>query len=470
MLVLKSGLWLFMLGLQSVGAKKRSNGTEQDLLKILFDNYNRHARPVNNPGMHTTVYISAILNTILDVDERGQSLTIRAWFNITWLDEFLVWNTSRFSNIPSVMVDPDMVWLPDLCIYNSHAHHNEIMSDKTRVLLHSDGQVTWAPGGVYTISCPIRVHRFPFDHQHCSIQVSKLYTRSTKQIEKTKSNVVQIFPMNYHANTEWRIRNTKAYCHERSHHHDYSDDCWFFITIERRAQYYVIHLVIPTFILSCLIGFSFLIPHTSGEKLSVVVTLFLSFSLIIEQIDHHLPVTSLEFCYFAILTKCQYFTGSVQTCATISIVHLSAMKMDGTNKTIYRVLKWIVYLEMIPRRSRISDKSGPDGKKSQMSRKQTELALKILGEQVKPYVPDDSGPDVTQSKMSRKQNDIALKLLEEKVKSLGKNGKEKDDHFLGNDVTWDNIACSINSICFYLSVLYNTFAFLFIILLYCYSN
>lgn len=43
--------------------------------------------------------------------------------------------------------------------------------EKIRVLIKSDGRVHWEPGGVFTTTCDIDIHYFPFDTQECPIEI-----------------------------------------------------------------------------------------------------------------------------------------------------------------------------------------------------------------------------------------------------------------------------------------------------------
>jgi len=54
---------------------------------------------------------------------------------------------------------------------------------------------------------------------------------------------------------------------------------FFHIWIERKSLYYIVNIIIPCVILSLLATFTFCVPPDSGEKISLGITLLLSFTV-----------------------------------------------------------------------------------------------------------------------------------------------------------------------------------------------
>ncbi|KAK6022912.1 hypothetical protein OSTOST_11373, partial [Ostertagia ostertagi] len=91
---------------------------EQKLLYHLMKDYEKSVRPVRNASHTVTVRLGMTMTNIFDMDERNQVLTINVWLDQEWNDELLRWNPDDFGGIQSLRIPCDMIWLPDIVLYN----------------------------------------------------------------------------------------------------------------------------------------------------------------------------------------------------------------------------------------------------------------------------------------------------------------------------------------------------------------
>jgi hypothetical protein len=54
-------------------------------------------------------------------DEKNQVLTINVWFDQEWNDELLRWDPADFGGIKDIRIPCDLIWLPDIVLYNKSA-------------------------------------------------------------------------------------------------------------------------------------------------------------------------------------------------------------------------------------------------------------------------------------------------------------------------------------------------------------
>ena len=89
----------------------------------------------------------------------------------SWTDCRLTWNTTDYNNISMIHVPYDMVWVPDIALYDSAAEE-EMMAGKADYNAHvySTGVVKYFFPAVVKTVCRINVRYFPFDTQHCSLK------------------------------------------------------------------------------------------------------------------------------------------------------------------------------------------------------------------------------------------------------------------------------------------------------------
>ena len=107
-----SALFTVMLPLTLAGEQ------EYRLTKYLLSNYEKSVRPVANSSKPLMVKYDVSLHQIIDVDEKNQILTTNCWITAVWQDTHLTWNTTDFGNISVIRLPFDVVWKPDIILYN----------------------------------------------------------------------------------------------------------------------------------------------------------------------------------------------------------------------------------------------------------------------------------------------------------------------------------------------------------------
>ena len=66
----------------------------------------------------------------------------------------------------------------------------------------------------------------------------------------------------------------------------------FNILLERLPAYYLLNIILPTVVLAVLSAFTFYVPVDSGEKLSLAITILLSFSVFLLILSENTPQVS----------------------------------------------------------------------------------------------------------------------------------------------------------------------------------
>ncbi|MBV95025.1 Neuronal acetylcholine receptor subunit alpha-2, partial [Eschrichtius robustus] len=247
----KLGLWwLFLIPAASVQQASPTQA-EDRLFQHLFRGYNRWARPVPNTSDVVIVHFGLSIAQLIDVDEKNQMMTTKVWLKQEWNDYKLHWNPADFGNITSLRVPSEMIWIPDIVLYNN-ADGEFVVTHMTKAHLFSSGTVHWVPPAIYKSSCSIDVTFFPFDQQNCKMKFGSW------SYDKAKIDLVQMEQTvdlkDYWESGEWAIvnatgtYNTKKYdcCAEI-----YPDVTYHFV-IRRLPLFYTINLIIPCLLISCL--------------------------------------------------------------------------------------------------------------------------------------------------------------------------------------------------------------------------
>uniref|UniRef100_A0A3Q1G4R2 Neuronal acetylcholine receptor subunit alpha-2-like n=1 Tax=Acanthochromis polyacanthus TaxID=80966 RepID=A0A3Q1G4R2_9TELE len=266
--------------------------TEDELFRSLFGGYSKWTRPAQNITDVVIVKFGLSIAQLIDVDEKNQMMTTNVWLKQEWTDYKLQWSPSDFDNVTSIRVPSELIWVPDIVLYNN-ADGEFAVTHMTKAQLFHTGRVRWVPPAIYKSSCSIDVTFFPFDQQSCKMKFgSWTYDRAKIDLEPLE-NTVDL--KDYWESGEWAIvnavgtYNTKKYdcCHEI-----YPDITYYFV-IRRLPLFYTINLIIPCLLISCLTVLVFYLPSDCGEKITLCISVLLSLTVFLLLITEIIPSTSL---------------------------------------------------------------------------------------------------------------------------------------------------------------------------------
>uniref|UniRef100_A0A1I7U1K4 Neur_chan_LBD domain-containing protein n=1 Tax=Caenorhabditis tropicalis TaxID=1561998 RepID=A0A1I7U1K4_9PELO len=257
---------------------------QKQLIKYLFRDYHKELRPVKDESSGpTNVTVQLYFKQIQKVHENDQIITLYCWIEEYWQDEFLTWNPSDFGNIKSLHVPSEMIWKPDLLVYNK-----AIITD---------------------ITCDLQMEKFPYDQQICFIMLaswsydgSQIMLNTAEQPTEAPldiKNTTNLAILNHYIpNMEWKLvdfryrNNLKYYdCCPNPY-----PDISYFFAIKRNPSYYLFTLIIPSAFITIVTVIGFFTPHSSTgentEKVSLGVTALLSLAIILMMVSDKLPATS----------------------------------------------------------------------------------------------------------------------------------------------------------------------------------
>uniref|UniRef100_A0A673MZB8 Neuronal acetylcholine receptor subunit alpha-2-like n=1 Tax=Sinocyclocheilus rhinocerous TaxID=307959 RepID=A0A673MZB8_9TELE len=319
--------------------------TEDDLFKKLFDGYNKWSRPVPNTSDVVIVKFGLSIAQLIDVDEKNQMMTTNVWLKQEWNDYKLRWKPSDYDNVTSIRVPSELIWVPDIVLYNN-ADGEFAVTHMTKAHLFHTGKVRWVPPAIYKSSCSIDVTFFPFDQQNCKMKFgSWTYDKAKIDLERIE-NTVDL--KDYWESGEWAIinavgtYNTKKYdcCHEI-----YPDITYFFI-IRRLPLFYTINLIIPCLLISCLTVLVFYLPSDCGEKITLCISVLLSLTVFLLLITEIIPSTSLV---IPLIGEYLLFTMIFVTLSIVITVFV--LNVHHRSPSTHKMPRWVhsVFLDLIPR-------------------------------------------------------------------------------------------------------------------------
>uniref|UniRef100_A0A7N6B6L4 Cholinergic receptor, nicotinic, alpha 2b (neuronal) n=1 Tax=Anabas testudineus TaxID=64144 RepID=A0A7N6B6L4_ANATE len=340
---------------------KTHSHAEDELFKTLFTGYNKWSRPVPNISDVVIVKFGLSIAQLIDVDEKNQMMTTNVWLKQEWNDYKLRWRPSDYDNVTSIRVPSELIWVPDIVLYNN-ADGEFAVTHMTKAHLFHTGKIRWVPPAIYKSSCSIDVTFFPFDQQNCKMKFgSWTYDKAKIDLERIE-NTVDL--NNYWESGEWAIinavgtYNTKKYdcCHEI-----YPDITYFFI-IRRLPLFYTINLIIPCLLISCLTVLVFYLPSDCGEKITLCISVLLSLTVFLLLITEIIPSTSLV---IPLIGEYLLFTMIFVTLSIVITVFV--LNVHHRSPSTHKMPRWVhsVFLDLIPRWL-FMRRPAPDGRRRRL--------------------------------------------------------------------------------------------------------
>uniref|UniRef100_A0A4W6BWF0 Cholinergic receptor nicotinic alpha 2 subunit n=1 Tax=Lates calcarifer TaxID=8187 RepID=A0A4W6BWF0_LATCA len=339
---------------------KTHSHAEDVLFKKLFAGYNKWSRPVPNISDVVIVKFGLSIAQLIDV-VRSQPPKTSLCISQEWNDYKLRWRPSDYDNVTSIRVPSELIWVPDIVLYNN-ADGEFAVTHMTKAHLFHTGKIRWVPPAIYKSSCSIDVTFFPFDQQNCKMKFgSWTYDKAKIDLERIE-NTVDL--NNYWESGEWAIinavgtYNTKKYdcCHEI-----YPDITYFFI-IRRLPLFYTINLIIPCLLISCLTVLVFYLPSDCGEKITLCISVLLSLTVFLLLITEIIP--------YLLFTMIFVTLSIVITVFVLNVHHRSP--------STHKMPRWVhsVFLDLIPRWL-FMRRPAPDGRRRRLLLLQQELIVTI---------------------------------------------------------------------------------------------
>ncbi|XP_038822209.1 5-hydroxytryptamine receptor 3A-like [Salvelinus namaycush] len=234
-------------------------------------------RPVLDHTHPTMVHLDVYLYAILAV---------------TWNNERIWWDPSQFCGISRVSIPKEMLWIPDLSIYEMTEKDDGPHSPYLYV--SHDGIVLIEDEMKVVSTCKMDVHKFPFDTQRCNITFSSaIHIVTDIQLIpfSNSSRVTQASREVMQTQGEWEFLDMTVSRGKLILDREW-DQISYTITMARRPLLHVINFLLPILFFLCLDLASFLISDQRGEKLGFKVTVLLAISVLLLILNDILPSMS----------------------------------------------------------------------------------------------------------------------------------------------------------------------------------
>uniref|UniRef100_A0A665VH88 Si:dkey-49c17.4 n=1 Tax=Echeneis naucrates TaxID=173247 RepID=A0A665VH88_ECHNA len=225
--------------------------------------------------------------------EKTQTFIPFLWEKLIWNNELITWDPAQFCGITQISLPVDLLWKPDLFIYEM------IQKDESPrnpyMFVSYNGRVTYEDDINVVSTCEMDVHKFPFDTQSCNISIgSAIHTVEEFRLLpfSNSSRATQFSREWMKTQGEWEFLHLTI----TSSNITYSNKQWeqlvYTFTIKRRPLLHVINFLLPILFFLSLDLASFFISDHRGEKLGFKVTVLLAISVLLLILNDILPSMS----------------------------------------------------------------------------------------------------------------------------------------------------------------------------------
>ena len=327
---------MLILPIHEVSMQSERVSHIRKLYTDLFSNYTKEVLPVydhSKPLMVGVTFYLASINNFKEVDE---TISITGSFNFNWTDPFLAWNPTLYGNIYWTVIDSSDMWVPFMVLANNVNKMEPIGGEtKFNAFIHANGDVIYSPGDIFEARCPTDISKFPFDKQKCSFTfIAWAITKNFLSLSsvKDRASLVYFFP-----HSDWTLLEYSTETIEDI----FTDSFVFNLTIKRRALYYGVMVIAPTVLFALLNPFVFLLPVDSGERVSLAMTILLSYAIFLILVSSSIPASSNPMCALLIvMIIIIVLSGSIVFCVIMTVKYFNEEDADKIGPALKRVVMW----------------------------------------------------------------------------------------------------------------------------------
>ncbi|VDI54647.1 Hypothetical predicted protein [Mytilus galloprovincialis] len=192
------------------------------------------------------------------------------------------------------------------------------------------GQVYTSPGGIMKAKCPTNVAKFPFDTQECIFLFFNWGLSTSELIFSPVSDKAKLDW--YTPNSDWILLDYSTFVETKNNFSTFNVK----LTIKRQSLYYVVMMILPTLLFALLNPLVFVIPVESGERISLAMTILLSYAIFLTLVSTAIPTSSNPMC---VLLAVMITIISLSGLIVVSVVVISKYSFKKTTDEIITQLK-----------------------------------------------------------------------------------------------------------------------------------
>ena len=273
-----------------------------------YDQWKEPWRDNTNVSFPWVYRFTFIIVEIQRVDDRRQTVSIRAHFQVAWQDPRIEinvnaaeWKDNRFGSPNEVNISPDVLdslWIPDLEIYGmTQFERKKILKSMSSIQINIDKYVEYEGTVDITISCVMDFYRYPLDSHSCPFRTGSYYSTEETVVCQSEFEYFseQQRSLQYSINIDSLPNETRSHTFMNSAifgNKTYSV-CGFNILLKRnRVQmFFQFYFICILFVMASWTPF-IINPSVIPGRMGVLITTFLCLINIFNGVKEQAPVST----------------------------------------------------------------------------------------------------------------------------------------------------------------------------------
>ncbi|XP_046576422.1 neuronal acetylcholine receptor subunit alpha-9-like [Haliotis rubra] len=272
--------------------------------------------PLEDPYL-VTVNVSFFLLYFQGLDVASQVLTVFGTLTFTWYDPLLVWNSSSHENPTYLKLKTNEIWTPTVVFSNNAGPP----LDTTNALIYGfgDGHVSMTITDLFHTQCFVDVTHYPFDKQKCGIFLNPLVGYSFNHT-RVESNPFTSF---LGKSVEWNVENVSLRVEKLPKVNGVDEVAKIVFSLSREYTFYLLTVITPVSLLSVMNACAFLLPVESGEKISYLISILVTYAVFLNFVIEVLPKSGVpsRLAIYLILVFCQSCAAILTTLGLLNLYH-----------------------------------------------------------------------------------------------------------------------------------------------------
>lgn len=296
--------------------------------------YQKDVFPHRNQRQPLQLHLQTYPMVINSFSETEETISMTMTILFAWKDPQLSWNGSSYGGTSYIVIASHRIWLPMLYLSNSVEKLRSFGEESqfyARVTM--TGTVFWSPGDVLKAKCPTNILKFPFDSQTCQFNFT-IWSVTDDIVEYISFSRLGNL-MFFTPHSDWKITMHRQYSYKLS-----TVPIFIFeISMKRQPLYYIIIVILPTLMFSLMNPLVFLLPVESGERVSLGMTILLSYAIFLTLVANSVPASSNPVCaLLLVLILIMILSGITVICVIASVYYYYIDDISGIHSCLRRLV------------------------------------------------------------------------------------------------------------------------------------